>query len=62
MENVDILYGHLEYFTAIWHIVWPFGKVVVIWYIFPVLVYCINKNLASLEYYYLMFVWFKVIN
>jgi hypothetical protein len=46
----------------IWHIVWPFGKVVVIWYIFPVLDYCIKKNLANLVYHYLMFVWFKVIN
>jgi hypothetical protein len=22
-------------FTVIWHILWPFGNVVVIWYIFP---------------------------
>jgi hypothetical protein len=28
-------YGHLKYFTVIWHILWPFGNVVVIWYIFP---------------------------
>jgi hypothetical protein len=35
MENAGIFYGHLEYFTAIWHILWPFGNVVVIWYIFP---------------------------
>jgi hypothetical protein len=25
----------LEYFTVIWNILWPFGNVVVIWYIFP---------------------------
>jgi hypothetical protein len=35
MENAVIFYGHLEYFTAIWYILWPFGNVVVIWYIFP---------------------------
>jgi hypothetical protein len=35
MENDGILYGHLEYFTAIWYILWPFGNVVVIWYILP---------------------------
>jgi hypothetical protein len=35
MENAGIFYGHLEYFTVIWYILWPFGNVVVIWYIFP---------------------------
>jgi hypothetical protein len=36
MENVGICYGHLEHFTAIWYILWPFGNVVVIWlYFFP---------------------------
>jgi hypothetical protein len=34
-ENVGIFYVHLEHFTAIWYIMWPFGNVVVIWYIFP---------------------------
>jgi hypothetical protein len=24
MEKVCILYGHLEYITAIWYILWPF--------------------------------------
>jgi hypothetical protein len=27
MEKVGIFYDHLEYFTAIWHISWPFGIV-----------------------------------
>jgi hypothetical protein len=27
MENVDIFYDHLEYFTAIWYYLWPFGIV-----------------------------------
>jgi hypothetical protein len=36
MENAVIFtYGHLEYFRVIWYILWPFGNVVVIWYIFP---------------------------
>jgi hypothetical protein len=35
MENDGIFYGHLEYFTVIWCMLWPFGKVVVIWYGFP---------------------------
>jgi hypothetical protein len=46
----------LVYFMAIWSIFCPFcifyGTLVyfvVIWYIFSVLVYCINKNLATLE-------------
>jgi hypothetical protein len=25
----------VEYFTVIWYILWPFGSVVVIWYISP---------------------------
>jgi hypothetical protein len=27
MVNVGILYDHLEYFTAIWYDLWPFGIV-----------------------------------
>jgi hypothetical protein len=40
-ENIDIFYVHLEYFMAIWNILWPFGifschlaNSVFIWYIF----------------------------
>jgi hypothetical protein len=33
MENAGIFYDHLEYFTVVWHILWPFVNV--IWYIFP---------------------------
>jgi hypothetical protein len=40
--------GTLEYFTAIWYILWPFGNVAAILYISPVLVYCVKKNLATL--------------
>jgi hypothetical protein len=35
MENTGIFCGHLKYFTVIWYILWPFGNVVAIWYIFP---------------------------
>jgi hypothetical protein len=37
MEKAGILYAHLQYLTAIWYIMWPFGKLHVdaIWYIFP---------------------------
>jgi hypothetical protein len=35
MESAGIFSGHLEYFTIVWYILWPFGDVVVIWYIFP---------------------------
>jgi hypothetical protein len=34
MENAGKFYGHLKYFTVNWYILWPFGNVVVIWYIF----------------------------
>jgi hypothetical protein len=40
---------------VIWYILWPFGTfyglLVTIWYIFPpVLVYCLEKNLATLVF------------
>jgi hypothetical protein len=45
----------LVYFIAIWNILWTFGILyghlvhfVFIWYIFPVLVSCTKKNLATL--------------
>jgi hypothetical protein len=48
MEDVGVFY-------AIWYILLPFGIVyghlvyfLVIWYIFPVLVRCNKKNLATL--------------
>jgi hypothetical protein len=36
-----IFYCHLVYFIAIWYIFW-------FWYIFPLLVFCSKKNLATL--------------
>jgi hypothetical protein len=35
MEHAGIFYAHSEHFTVIWYILWPFGNVVLIWYIFP---------------------------
>jgi hypothetical protein len=35
MEKAGIFYGHLELFTVILYILWPFDNVVEIWYIFP---------------------------
>jgi hypothetical protein len=46
MENFGIVYGHLEFITAIWYISWPFGNLVAIWYFSPVFVYCVKRNLA----------------
>jgi hypothetical protein len=43
MVNVGIFYGHLKYSTVIWHILWPFVDVVVIWYIFLSL-WCQEKS------------------
>jgi hypothetical protein len=35
MDKVGIFYGHFEYNMASWNILWPFGNLVAIWYIFP---------------------------
>jgi hypothetical protein len=49
LENVDMLYGHLEYFTDIGDILLPFGTFCVHLVRFPpVLVSCTKKNLATL--------------
>jgi hypothetical protein len=34
MAKVVIFYGYLEHITAILYILWPFGNLVTIWYIF----------------------------
>jgi hypothetical protein len=31
IENIDILYVHLEYITDIWYILWPFGIFLAVW-------------------------------
>jgi hypothetical protein len=38
-----LFYGHWKYFMAIWYILWLFGIP-----IFPILVFCTKKNLATL--------------
>jgi hypothetical protein len=45
MESVGIFYGHLEYFTAICYVLWPFGNVVVIWHIFPPFWYIVSRKI-----------------
>jgi hypothetical protein len=35
--SIDIVYAHLAYFVVIWHI-------------FPILVFCTKKNLATMSY------------
>jgi hypothetical protein len=35
MDKVEIFYGRFEYITAIWKILWAFGNLLAIWYIFP---------------------------
>jgi hypothetical protein len=49
MEKIGIFNSHLEYIMNIWYILWPFGNLMAIWYIFPILVYCVKKNLATLD-------------
>jgi hypothetical protein len=49
MNDVGMFHGRFVYFTAIWYSLWPFGIFVVIWHVFPVLVYRTNKNLATLD-------------
>jgi hypothetical protein len=50
LENIDIFYGHLEYFMDIWDMLLPFGTVCLCSFctFFPVLVSCTKKNLATL--------------
>jgi hypothetical protein len=56
MEDVGITCGHLLFYMAICYFIWPFvilyGHLVyfmAIWYIFPLLVCCVKKNLATLQ-------------
>jgi hypothetical protein len=35
MKTVGNFYGHLEYITAIWYILWQIGNLFAIWYISP---------------------------
>jgi hypothetical protein len=53
LENVEIFYGHLEYFVDIWEILWTFGTFCVDSVFFSVLVSRTNKNLATLLLYLL---------
>jgi hypothetical protein len=35
VEHVGLFYVHLEYIKAVWYILWPHDKMLVIWLIFP---------------------------
>jgi hypothetical protein len=49
MQDVGLCYGHLDYFTAIWSRYFgPFGIYLWLFGIFPVLLCCTEKNLATL--------------
>jgi hypothetical protein len=48
MEDVGIFYGHLVHFTVFCYILLTFGIVCGNLVIFPVLVFCTKKNLATL--------------
>jgi hypothetical protein len=48
MKVVFKFYGHFVYFTAIWYILGQFGIFCGYFGIFPVLVCCTKKNLATL--------------
>jgi hypothetical protein len=48
MENVGIFYDQLEYFTAIWYSLWPFGIVCRHLVFFPFWYVWTKKNLATL--------------
>jgi hypothetical protein len=45
---IYVINGHLDYFKAIWYILWTLVYFMVIWYIFLALVNCTKKNLATL--------------
>jgi hypothetical protein len=47
-ENVGIVCGRLEYITTIWYILWPFGNLLVIWYIFyPPFWYIVSQKIRQ---------------
>jgi hypothetical protein len=49
MEDGVLFYGHLVHFTVFCYILWNIMvQFVAIWYIFPVLLFCTKKNLATL--------------
>jgi hypothetical protein len=55
MEDIGIFYVRLVNFAAIWYFggvlvfSMPFGIFLANWYIFPELVFCAKKNLATLS-------------
>jgi hypothetical protein len=44
MEKVGIFYCYFEYITAIWYMLWPFGNLATIWYIFRPFWYIVSRK------------------
>jgi hypothetical protein len=49
MEKVGMFFGHLEYITPIWYILWHFDNLWQFGIFPPILVHCEEKNLATLS-------------
>jgi hypothetical protein len=45
MDKVGIFYGHLEYTSAIWYILWPFGNFVNFVAKFPPFWYIVSRKI-----------------
>jgi hypothetical protein len=46
MEKFGTFFGHFEYITAIWYILWTFGNFVAICYISPLFgTYIVSKKI-----------------
>jgi hypothetical protein len=51
MEDVGLFYGNLVYFATTWYNLWQSGILYSHWvHFFTVLVYCLKKNLATLDH------------
>jgi hypothetical protein len=50
LRSFGIFYGHLVYFKGVWYILWPFGIVYGHLVYFSGLVWCTNKDLATLNW------------
>jgi hypothetical protein len=55
MEEIGLLYFHLEYITDNRYILWPFANSLAMCYIFPVLVHCFKKKSGNpaVEHFFL---------
>jgi hypothetical protein len=56
--NAGIFYGHLEYLTVIWYILWLFGYVEVIWYILWIFGYVVEIWYILWIFGYVVVIWY----